>query len=117
MKLSALEAHVTENWKVKDLISWDPSSGFPLTKLALHRMATDLMIFKRYHQSDQHVIVSEMLVDELNSLKEYLSQRKEAKAALARNPNSSSSGSIHPRQQEAKAALLPRQEVFSFQMS
>jgi hypothetical protein len=99
MELSALEEHVTENWKVKDSTSLDPHFGFPLTKRVLHRMASDLMRFQHYYQSNQHVIVSDTLVDELNSLKEYLSQRKEAEAALARDPNSSShstssSGSI-----------------------
>ena len=91
MKLSESEELVRENWAVKDCVSVDPSSGYPLTKRVLHKMAGDLMTFHYYYQTNQYFLVSDTLVDELNSFEDNLSQLKLAEPASVNYPPSSSS--------------------------
>ena len=91
MKLSESEELVTENWAVKDRLSVDPASGYPLTKRVLHKMARDLMTFNNYYQSNQHFLVSDTLVDELNSFEDNLSQLTVAESTSVNYRSSSTS--------------------------
>ena len=91
MKLSESEELVTENWAVKDSLSVDPAYGYPLTKRVLHKMARDLMTFNNYYQSNQHFLVSDTLVDELNSFEDNLSQLTVAESTSVNYRSSSTS--------------------------
>jgi len=91
MKLSESEELVTENWALKDCLSVDPTSGYPLTKRVLHKMARDLMTFNNYYQSNQHFLVSDTLVDELNSFEDNLSQLTVAESTSVNYRSSSTS--------------------------
>ena len=93
MKLSESEDLVRKNWAVKDCLSIDPSSDYPLTKRVLHKMAGDLMTKYSYYQSNQHFLVSDTLVDELNSFEVNLSQSKSASVNYPPSSSSSSSSS------------------------
>jgi hypothetical protein len=93
MKLSESEDLVRKNWAVKDCLSIDPSSDYPLTKRVLHKMAGDLMTKYSYYQSNQHFLVSDTLFDELNSFEVNLSQSKSASVNYPPLSSSSSSSS------------------------